>query len=237
MASSKRTSLKDRLLLWLGLDRAAQSSPRNHTATILRPVGRGFGWHAPSRPSSKVADQIKTLQSEQIRLSAEVERTLAFYDDRTRALAKRLAGEGGRIDSRTLERIRAEQAELWRTVRRLQAALRVTRDLETELKDWAGHKEADDVIGTDGRDRRTIGHPDHPATRIEIVASELRARGRDPLAYLQSIRPRRFEGSAGDVDPLEEIEQGGGMMDEGGEMDRPPSSPPPSSFRMARRRS
>lgn len=149
----------------------------------------------PNASTEKIAQLITDLQSEQSRLSAEVEQTLLQYDNRTQVLAKRLAAADDDLDEHQIERFRSDQEGLWRTVRRLQAALRATRELETELREWASRTEADD----------RIGHPDHPATRIEIVASELRSRGRDPFAYLQSIRTKRFDGSAKDANPIEEI--------------------------------
>jgi hypothetical protein len=170
MAPAKKKTLKERLLSMFGARRSAADA-------------------RAAEPRPDFASIVAGLRKEQSRLSAEVERTLALYDDRTRALAKRLAEAG---DARAIEKICADQEDLWRTLRRLQAALRTTRDLESELREWAARAEEGELIG----------HPEHPVTRIEIVASELRARGRDPFALLQAIRARKFAGSAEDVDPI-----------------------------------
>lgn len=190
MASAKKKTLKERFLSFFGV----AGTLRNPEAAKLRSESsRPRAKASPRATSDELSAVLPDLRKEQIRLSEEVERTLSLYDDRTRALAMRLKNAG---DSRSIERIRADQEDLWRTVRRLQAALRATRDLESELREWAARAE----------DEETIGHPEHPVTRIEIVASELRARGRDPFALLQSIRAKKFKGSAEDVDPISDLE-------------------------------
>jgi hypothetical protein len=107
------------------------------------------------------------LQDEQRRLSQELEETFLAYDAKSRSLAKRIAVMGeDSVTEQEVDRLRSEQSELWRLIRRAQAAARTTRMLERELDEWRG------------REAGTIpdGHPDHPVVRAEIVGSELRIR-------------------------------------------------------------
>jgi hypothetical protein len=107
------------------------------------------------------------LQDEQRRLSQELEETFLAYDAKARALARRVAAMGdGAVTDHEVATLRAEQTELWRLVRRAQAAARTTRMLERELDEWRG-REPGSV---------PHGHPDHPIIRAEIVGSELRIR-------------------------------------------------------------
>jgi hypothetical protein len=143
------------------------------------------------RPSKDAEELLADLQEEQARLSGELEHAFRAYDKHTRVLAKRLAkmvNEGTNIKELAL--IREEQEELWRVIRRCQAAERSNRELETELQEWAGRDEAS----------VRASHPDHPRARAEIVASELRIRGRIPSVSNES-ESVSFEGSAKDVDP------------------------------------
>lgn len=136
------------------------------------------------------------LQEEQSRLSAELEKAFLAYDRKTRTLAKRLAKwADGDAEPVELERLREEQEDLWRVVRRTQAAVRSTRDLETELREWADRSDTS----------MHPAHPDHPAARTEIVSSELRLRGRDPDALVRMSSSEPFEGSARDVDPVSDV--------------------------------
>lgn len=110
---------------------------------------------------------LAALQEDQGLIAQELEETFLAYDRRLRTIAERLA-DGDRVPSKKdLERLRQEQAELWRLVRRAQAAGRSTAALAQELNEWQGR----DAGVVD------VGHPDHPQTRAEIVASELRVRG------------------------------------------------------------
>ncbi len=144
-----------------------------------------------SRPTKDAEALLADLQEEQARLSAELEQAFRAFDKRTRSLAKRLArmvNDGAKM--KELKSIRDEQEELWRVVRRFQAAGRSNRELETELGEWLGREESS---------VRT-SHPDHPSARAEIVASELRIRGKQ-LPVSGEDAPASFEGSAKDVDP------------------------------------
>jgi hypothetical protein len=107
------------------------------------------------------------LQEEQGMIAQELEETFLAYDRRLRTLAERLADGDNPPSKQEMQRLQEEQAELWRLVRRAQAAGRSTAALTQELQEWRG------------RDPGLIqqGHPDHPLTRAEIVASELRVRG------------------------------------------------------------
>jgi hypothetical protein len=133
------------------------------------------------------------LQEEQGRLSSELEKAFLAYDKKTRSLAKRLAKwtDAG-VEPRELERLREEQEDLWRVVRRAQAAERTTRELLAELREWSGR----------GETCVRAAHPDHPDARMEIVSSELRLRGTDPVGLVSERPAEPFEGSARDVDPV-----------------------------------
>lgn len=107
------------------------------------------------------------LQEEQRQIGEELEATFLAYDRKLQEMAGRLRASGGVMDKRELKRLRSEQTDLWRLVRRAQAAFRSTHELERELREWS-HR----PVGA-----MPSGHPDHPGTRIEIVGSELRVRG------------------------------------------------------------
>lgn len=172
----KRKTLDDRLTSWLRKpDRTSRSASRR----------KGSGADA----------LLAELQEEQSRLSAELEKAFLAYDKKTRNLSKTLAKwtESG-VGIKELERLRQEQEDLWRVVRRAQAAERTNRQLETELREWSGRDETC-VRST---------HPDHPGARTEIVSSELRLRGRDPSGLVTAHSSESFEGSAKDVNPLVE---------------------------------
>lgn len=173
----KRKSINDKVTSWW----------REPRKTKKRASSRKRG--------SDVEVLLAELQEEQGRLSAELEKAFLAYDKKTRALAKQLARwteEGA--EAKELERLRREQQDLWRVVRRTQVAARTTRQLETELREWIGRNEAS----------VRASHPDHPLARTEIVASELRLRGRDPAGLVSARAPEGYEGSAKDVDPFEE---------------------------------
>jgi len=107
------------------------------------------------------------LQEEQARIAQELEETFLAYDHKLQAMAERLGSHDREPSSKELANLRQEQLDLWRLVRRAQAAVRSTRELERELSEWT---ERTDVVAPHG-------HPDHPQTRAEIIGSELRVRG------------------------------------------------------------
>jgi len=173
----KRKTFDDRLTSWL-----------RKPERTKRPV--------PRKGGSDADVLLAELQEEQSRLSAELEKAFLAYDKKTRNLSKTLAKwtESG-AGIKELNRLREEQEDLWRVVRRTQAAERTTRQLETELREWSGRGEA----GV------RLTHPDHPLARAEIVSSELRLRGRDPSGLVIERSSEPFEGSAKDVDPFSEV--------------------------------
>lgn len=161
---NRRRSLADRLTAWW------RGKPATAT-TAPRPVSRERMERCLEDPDGALA----MLQEEQGRVAQELEETFLAYDRKLRGMAERLArrsqgvrgAEDGAPSSQELDRMREEQRQLWRLVRRAQAASRSTRGLERELQEWRGH----------GPVMVPFGHPDHPETRAEIVASELRMRG------------------------------------------------------------
>jgi hypothetical protein len=174
------------------------SNKRSHTDKNLI-----SWWRMPHRSrhsgsgeqDQRTEEMLMELQEEQSRLSAELEKAFLAYDRKTREIAKRLAKwTGSDASPEEFERLRAEQEDLWRVVRRTQAATRTNHQLEAELKEWTDRTEAA-IPPT---------HPDHPEARTEIVASELRLRGRDPSAFISERSTEAFEGSARDVDPFAE---------------------------------
>ncbi|MBD3251249.1 hypothetical protein GF380_02135, partial [Candidatus Uhrbacteria bacterium] len=167
--------------------------------SIREQLNGWFGSASNAEPSSSEGGQraalIAELQAEQRRLAAALEEAFRTYDAESRAIAQRLAQSSKQpITRAALTKLRHKQEELWRVIRRAQAAQRTTRQLEQELKDWSSQ------VGTDP----SFSHPDHPGTRTEIVASELRIRGRQPESLLPSKVVPSFEGSARDVDPYRE---------------------------------
>jgi len=124
------------------------------------------------------------LQEEQGRVAQELEDTFRAYDIKLREIASRLAQMGDRaVSAKELERLHGEQQELWRLIRRAQASARATHELEQELCEWSA------------RDAAAIppGHPDHPGTRAEFAASELRLRGKNPEELLENVRLQKEE--------------------------------------------
>lgn len=147
---------------------------------------------------------IEELQREQVRLAEELERLLLVYDKRSRKLSKELARamNGEPVQPERLGQLAEEQAALWKLIRRGQAAERGTRELEQELREWSAYPEPG--VST--------LHPDHPVQRIELIASELRSRGKDPSPLLAEERAG-YEGSAQDVNVFE-IEPDATVSDE-----------------------
>lgn len=148
-----------------------------YTFPVMTLIDRVRAWFGPTASSVQNVRMeacledpdtaLALLQDEQRRLSQELEETFLAYDAKSRGLARRVAAMGeGAVTEQEVDRLRSEQAELWRLIRRAQAAARTTRMLERELDEWRG------------RESGTIpdGHPDHPVVRAEIVGSELRVR-------------------------------------------------------------
>lgn len=144
------------------------------------------------------------FQEEQRLIAQELEETFLAYDRKLRTMAERLAGHtqatrAGRGNRNTptvreLSQLRQEQLDLWRLIRRAQAAARSTRALERELQEWSS-REATAVAS---------GHPDHPQTRAEIVTSELRIRGASDARAHQTSAPVRLEVMPTEDDTVED---------------------------------
>ncbi|MEN9557995.1 MAG: hypothetical protein RL141_364 [Candidatus Parcubacteria bacterium] len=133
---------------------------------------------------------ISELQDEQRRIADELEQTFLTYDGKLQAAAKRIASLGPEsVTPEEREHLRAEQLELWRLVRRAQAAARSTRDLAREVREWQEH----------GPTHAPEGHPDHPNTRVEIAESELRVRGVISSSRSSSHTPDPLEKSMRDA--------------------------------------
>jgi hypothetical protein len=128
------------------------------------------------------------LEREQRMLAHTLEGMLKGLENRLMTLGKRVRQTmHGGAGERDASHIRNEQAALWRVVRRLQAANRTTHALEQELREWSSR---------DGNGRSSAD-PDHPRTRAEFIASELRSRGKAVDPGLLQEAPH--EGSAHDA--------------------------------------
>ena len=164
---------------------------------IAAAFGIGDAEEPALRPSPRAARELGDLEAEQRRLSVDVEEQTRSYDAACRRLAERIAAfASSKATMKDVERIRGEQHRLWKLIRRAQAAERSSRELEREYLEWRSRS------GEDGIGIKTT-HPDHPRTRMEIVASELRVRGIDPPEPL--VQTRGYEGSAGDVAEPDEL--------------------------------
>lgn len=136
--------------------------------------------------------ELARLRAEQLRLSAELEQLLSFYDERTRTLASKLVSSDRTYTDHELRNFVADQQSLWKLIRRLQAAERSVPQLEQEYREWSSRS----------ADHLSECHPDHPTMRKELIASELRVRGRS-IPVIES--PAVFEGSAKDADPFSDL--------------------------------
>lgn len=145
-----------------------------------------------SNQHADASQELERLRSEQARLSLELETVLSSYDERTRSLASRLVSTETPLSDSELQRVYEEQLSLWNIVRRLQAGERSIPELEQEYVDWNERN----------GDALPLVHPDHPKIRLELIASELRSRGRDILARTS---PDSYEGSAKDADPFADL--------------------------------
>ena len=135
------------------------------------------------------------LQEEQARIAQELEETFMAYDHKLQAMAERLGSQDREPSSKELANLRQEQLDLWRLVRRAQAAVRSTRELERELSEWT---ERTDVAAPHG-------HPDHPHTRAEIVGSELRVRGGSTSASSEEMRSARISPRAMEMPATQDV--------------------------------
>jgi hypothetical protein len=173
---------------------------------------RWFGFRSPLASArlraceSDPGGMLAELQEEQSRLAEELEDTFRAFDERVRSMAKRMAGVGGDpITKKEMKSLKNEQMDLWRLVRRAQASSRTTRELQRELKEWTSRPEG----------VAPFGHPDHPVTRAELVASELRVRGIGvgPAGPQDCRTAGLSEGSVYDAGPMEVVFDEGALAD------------------------
>lgn len=137
-----------------------------------------------------IDNALAELQEEQARIAQELEDTFVAYDKKLQAMARRLSGlDREPVTDRELRKVREEQLELWRLVRRAQAGSRTTGELKRELQEWSMRESG--AVG--------YGHPDHPGTRVELVASELRVRGVEPGGRGRAEGREGYEGCARDA--------------------------------------
>lgn len=147
-----------------------------------------------SARQSSFSQERERLRSEQARLAAELEELLASYDEQSKALSSRLASSDEALSDDDLRLLYEDQLRLWRMIRRLQAGERTASQLEQEYAEWKGR--------VSEREGLLRAHPDHPETRMEFIASELRSRGKTVPSVGISLS---FEGSAKDADPYENL--------------------------------
>lgn len=142
-------------------------------------------WISRARPSSKKRARIGSFDPEQFEaLSAEdpesahealrqdYEELCEEFESQVVGLRSELARFGDRManaekerDGNGMRELRVRYDHLRRLLRRVEAALLGTRDLEEEAADWEAR-----------RGEHGIRHADHPAVRAEIARSELRLR-------------------------------------------------------------
>jgi hypothetical protein len=155
-----------------------------------------------SKKNQQASKELERLRSEQLRLSSELETLLSSYDVRTRMLADSLVSAESPLSEEDLKKAYEEQLRLWNIVRRLQASDRSVSQLEQEYADWNERK----------GDMLSELHPDHPSVRMELIASELRSRGK---SIPDSRRRNEYEGSAKDANPFEDLNLNDTAMDDG----------------------
>lgn len=141
--------------------------------------------------SASLASSLEACEREQERIACEMERILHAYDERSIAIARRLllARKEG-IRKKELDALVEEQEKLTFVIRRLQASERSLRDLEHEYREWRAR-------AREGGEEET-----EILRRAEIVASELRLRGRE---IIDPEKEPSYEGSAKDVNPYEDL--------------------------------
>lgn len=109
------------------------------------------------------------LALDQRELADELGRTYAAYREKLDMLEARVRGMGASDVRREAAALRDAQDAIRRTLRRIDASARSAEELEDELREWEAR-----------RGERGPRHADHPDVRLEIVRSELHARGRAP---------------------------------------------------------
>ena len=110
------------------------------------------------------------LTLDQRELADELGRTYAAYREKLNMLAARVRDMSASDVRREAAALRDAQDAIRRTLRRIDASAHSAEELEDELRDWEARQ-----------GERGPRHADHPDVRLEIVRSELHARGRAPV--------------------------------------------------------
>lgn len=106
----------------------------------------------------------RALVEEQRALSSDVEGLFRAYDAKLRSLSGRLNDLDDEALAAEADEIAATQDALKRMVRRVEASVKASRDLERELAEW------------ENRPDSASYHADHPEVRAELIRSELASR-------------------------------------------------------------
>ncbi|MCC7357583.1 hypothetical protein IT408_03715 [Candidatus Uhrbacteria bacterium] len=117
------------------------------------------------------------LATDQARLGEEIEEMFRAYDSRLMSLAQRVNSLSEADLARETESIRQSQDSLRRIIRRFQAGLKSTTDLDQELDGWDGHPQDEGALLAD-----------HPLVRAEIARSELILRDEERLRKQKTER-------------------------------------------------
>ncbi len=125
----------------------------------------------PTRVEASFARE--ALTADQAALAEDIEHTFDALDARVQALARRLRELSPAEVVRETTSIREAHDGLRRIVRRFQASLKSTSELERELAGWQEHPTQGEL------------HADHPVVRAEIARSELSVRRPEKLAQEQ----------------------------------------------------
>jgi len=133
------------------------------------------------------------LQHDFKELQGELEEAVIRFRRSLSTLGTRLEECRKNPESEYVQSIREEHDQLRRTLRRLDASVSETRDLEEELKDWE-----------DRRGEHGPIHADHPSVRAEIVRSEIvvrtngesRAYSKEKTVLAYRIHERKAQRSA-----------------------------------------
>ena len=124
-----------------------------------------------------VAGAREMLTADQKALAEDIEHTFDALDARVQVLARRLRDMSPEDIERETASIREAHDGLRRVVRRFQASLKSTHELERELSGWQEHSAEGEL------------HADHPTVRAEIARSELTVRKPEMLREQRSKMP------------------------------------------------
>ncbi len=159
------------------------------------PLSSMFSWVRGEESRSRIPPSLEAdfeaCERDQKYLASDIEALILSYGERIADISRRLIRartEG--IRRKELDRLCKEQEKLALVIRRLQASERSLRELEREYGEWAV------------RARESGENGEEVLKRAEIVASELRVRGREIEG---APRTSAYEGSAKDADPFEDL--------------------------------